>query len=256
MAPRFALHLSHPDTGLRIEECVYNNHLALRANGQCFRGRIGGRSGNSEEVLNFNWWAFRQGLLFDVIPVMRYGRAGERLSEPAADAIVNGEPLQRGTLKIGDRLEWRTTIVLVKEAVNPGPLVREQAERGRADDTTLEVFADWLEANGAPGAAEYTRGVLRKSDRERMEVLARQLPLGLRALIARGPIERCDRQCGQQWEALPIGAKEPWIKRCSQCQVDVSWCDNPQYMPPRGPVVFCPSALRRPGDLYPVHMVG
>lgn len=256
MALRFALHMSHPETGLRIEECVYNNHLALRANGQCFRGRIGGRAGNSEEVLNFNWWLPQQGLQFDVIPVTRYARGGERQQEAAEDAMVNGAPMQRGTLKVGDRLEWRGTIVLVKAAINPGPLVREQAERGRANDVTLEVFADWLEANGASGAAEYTRGVLHKADRARMEVLARQLPLGLRAMIARGPIERCDQNCQQRWEELPIGPKEPWLKKCDGCQQLIAWCDNPQYMTPRGPVVFCPSAERRAGDLYPVHMVG
>jgi hypothetical protein len=251
----FALHLSHPDTGLRIEECVYGNHLALRANGHCFRGRIGGRGGNSEEVLNFDWWYPQHGFNFAVIGVTRWV-GGQQQRGEGEPVILNGEPLQNGKLKVGDRLEWRDTIVLVKEALNPGPLVREQAERGRANDTTLEVFADWLEANGAAGAAEYTRGVIHQADRERLEVLARQLPLSLRAMIARGPIERCDRQCAQRWEALPIGPKETWLKRCGECQQHVSWCDNPQYMAPRGPVVFCPSALRRDGDLYPVHVVG
>ncbi|MFT3707868.1 MAG: hypothetical protein QM817_09445 [Archangium sp.] len=257
MAPatRIALHLAHPETGLRIEECVYFNHLVLRANGECFRGRIGGRMGNSEDLLQFNWWTPQHGFRADVISITRFV-GGNRTTEPGEPMLHNGEKTQSAVLKVGDRLEWRDTVILVKDIANPGSLVREQAERGRTNDTTLEVFADWLEANGAPTAAEYTRGVIHKTERERMEVLARQLPLSLRALIARGPIERCDRSCDQRWESLAIGKGDTWLKRCGTCKLDISWCDNPQYMSGRGPLVFCPSARRTSGDLYPVHVVG
>lgn len=249
-----ALHLQHPKFGLRVEECVYPNHLAFTVAGEPFRGRIGGRGGN-EETLDLNWWVrwwdAKSGVEFNVIDERR----GDQ-RRAATPARLNGTEAPRGQLNPGDRLEWRELVVLAKPVPYAGKRVREMTDLGRTDDAALEVFADWLEANGSPTAAEYARGVIHGADRERMEVLARQLPLSLRTRIARGVVERCERACGQRWKSLATDAEKPWLKKCARCAQEIAWCDNPQYMSARGPVVFCPSAERRDGDLFPMMVVG
>ncbi|MBL8917199.1 MAG: hypothetical protein JNM17_41225 [Archangium sp.] len=249
MTQTLALHITHAKPGLRIEECVYDNHLALRADGTYYRGRIGGWSGIPIELVNL-WWAPGE-LQFVVFEQTRPVPTG-----PAELPRVNGQPVKLGTLKAGDRLEWRGFTVLVKEVMAPEPALREQAERGRSDDATLEVLADWLEADGATLAAEWTRGVLHGADRERLAVIARQLPLSVRAMVSRGPIERCDSHCGQRWEDLPIADGPTCLRRCGRCALEVSWCDSSHDIPPGGPVAICPSAARAPNDLFSVHVVG
>lgn len=245
-----ALHISHPVSGLRIEECVYSGDLGLLPDGTSRRGRIGGRTMN-EEFLAFVWGNIQQ------LSLRAVGKRGGDVTTPAAPVTVNGRPHSaKDFLREGDRVEWRDFVILVKAPMIPGEHVQEMAERARTDDAAVEVIADWLEGNGSPVGAEYARAMLRPIDPAQLTPIALQLPLSLRASLARGRVEVCQRACSRRWESLPVGGPVPWKRACSDCGEVVSFCDAPDYRPRDVPIVICPSAERRAGDLRPMMVVG
>lgn len=242
-----ALHLSHVESGLHIEECLYPGHVYLSREGVAARFLPG------EGFVALSWYELRAEsveLQFLEKPPTRQKR------RVPVQWQIDGVMQRADVLKLGQRLEWNGWIVDVREVPLPGPKVREMSDRARGDDDALRVFCDWLEANGAVDAALFGRAMIETIPRDRLEVIARRVPTSVRALVARGPVERCERRCSQTWQSLAFDSSEPWKKSCATCSARVSFCDEPRSVPREGPVVISAQAQRSWGDLLGMPIVG
>jgi uncharacterized protein (TIGR02996 family) len=108
-----------------------------------------------------------------------------------------------------------------------------------ADAETRRLYADWLEANGAPVKAEFLRAqtamrTLSVDDpgfapaTQRLQELLPQTEIGWRARVAQGRIENCFvvvAQCPQRWDNLRP-TQDPKVRRCDYCQHNVRYCST------------------------------
>lgn len=250
----FALELIHPGHGTRRVEFVTPKRLALLTDGKTTLHRVGGR-GSSPEALYFQWWPIgRTPQPVREVSFHVAAARGHLSPAPPRLANLNGEQLTRGTLKHGDVLRWRDFRISVFE-IRP---LREpelaMVDAARTDDAALQVYADWLETRGATQSAEWARlavSALGEPEKARMNALAPRLGGSFRALVARGPVERCNQACDQRWEALPL-REEPCSRSCSKCALSVTWCEDAESARSvQGPVTLDPATPRTPGDLLP-----
>lgn len=257
--PRLTLHLSHPVGGLVIEDCLYDGFVCLHPTGFATRFAVRTRPDGFDEYLAFDWRRLAQdGLNFEVTGGRRDLPGGEVQRSLPTPVLTQEGGRVRGLAKLGDRFDWLDWAIVVKELAVPGPRLTEMSDRARTDDAALEVLADFLESGGSADAAAWARSMIHPMPIDQQLRLSRRLPLSLRALLARGPVERCARRCTQTWQALPLEAPEPWLRRCAQCQQAVAWCDapSPTRVPPQGPVVIAPCAERSSFDLLGMPIVG
>lgn len=246
----FALEIHHPKLGTFREECMHYNHLALSPEGRAWRGRIGHRGG-SPECLDLSWWHPNMGTGLSFSAIFERSFREER---EGVLPTLNGQQVKErhGPLEAGDQLTWREWTVRVSEVPLPGPQERAMAQAARRSDDAMQVYADWLESRGAVRSAEWARLSLDAAGNvERLRDLAKLVGLSFRALVARGPVERCGQRCAQRWEALDDG-EVPWRRPCAQCNREVSWCASTEVLASgSGPVVLDPATPRAPGDLLP-----
>ncbi|MBY0229725.1 MAG: TIGR02996 domain-containing protein [Gemmataceae bacterium] len=122
--------------------------------------------------------------------------------------------------------------------------------REKPDDAvTRLVYADWLDEQPGDEArrkAEYLRLEARlldaakrrrdgKPDKQELPLsvektrLALTLPSDWLALVARVPIENCQKvgyRCPQRWESLQLIDDEPRERFCGECGERVHWCES------------------------------
>ncbi|MDP1827734.1 MAG: hypothetical protein Q8L48_30960 [Archangium sp.] len=244
---RLALDVVHGGRTQRIE-FVSPRSLSFRQNGVVARNAHFGR-GAHPEMLFIQWWRPNDPPAFHVTT--------ERRPNPPKPETprLNGVLRDRGTLSAGDVLRWRDFTVSVSPLKRLSAPEWGMVEAARQSDAALHVYADWLETSGASALAQWARLVLAPGDVNRaaqLSSLAPQLGPSLRALVARGPVERCGHKgCAARWEGLSL-TEEPWVRNCGTCERPVSWCDDAETARAvQGPVVLDPATPRTPGDLLP-----
>ena len=124
-------------------------------------------------------------------------------------------------------------------------------EAARTSDASLLVYADWLESRGESDCAEWARLSLGPKERRgKMRELANRIGTDFRALVARGPVERCEKSCDRRWETLELSS-EPWRRNCTTCFNTVRWCSDVEAGRTlrTGAVVIEPAEPRRQYDL-------
>lgn len=233
---RLALELTHPVSGVRRIEFVSPRPVVLNREGGVESGDQ--HTGGDPELL-----------IFDP-PAVSFRLKGEaRWGGVKSPQLVelNGENVERGVVKPGDRLRWWDFELTVVELQPLSDAERTMVDAARTSDDALHVYADWLESNGESKRAEWARLMLSgKAD----HALVTRVGASFRALVTRAPIERCLVSCGQRWESLTLGA-DPCVRQCGQCMRAVTWCEDAAIA--RGlreePVVLDPAAPRSPGDL-------
>lgn len=248
MTSAFALVLEYLSMSTRRLEVFTPKAIHLFPNGQVQINAHFGR-GQHPEVLALNWWRPAEQPTFHAIAARGTGM-------PSQVPRLNGVLRDTGALTAGDLLTWHGFSVSVVSLETLEAPERPMVDAARSSDAALQVFADWLETNGASHRAEWTRLVLASPEdparAQRMEELASSLGPSFRAQVARGRIERCTRAgCPSRWEALPLRA-EPWLRPCATCERTVTWCpdaDTARDLP--GPVTLDPATPRRAGDLLP-----
>ena len=166
----------------------------------------------------------------------------------------NGTRAEKGQLTGGDVLRWYAYQLTARVPRQPSQAEWAMVEAARSNDSALLVYADWLESRGELEHAEWTRLSLQTTDaaKARMAELAKRVGTDFRALVARGPVERCFKNCGRRWENLPLH-NVPWSRSCRECS-QVTWCADSQAVRSLrlfGPVTLDPVTPRGPGDLRP-----
>jgi uncharacterized protein (TIGR02996 family) len=155
-----------------------------------------------------------------------------------------------------------------------------------ADDTSLLVYADWLEEQGdtiSSTKAEFLRLTVehtsgsgkknqRKKRRQRLQQFAISLDTAWLAIVSRLPIESCqgkrekaeseeasyaltfDYRCDRRWEDLN-STDEMAIRFCDACQHNVHYCDTIMEARKQASAGHCIAVdlgvIRREGDLLP-----
>lgn len=246
----FAVDLIHTKTGGRRVEFVTPKSLVLQADGRTSLGRVGGRNSHPEALFLQRHLPRELLISFHVV-----GARQVHDQKPPQLPLVNGAPLERGNLNHGDVVHWRDYRVTVSELRPLRAPEWAMVEAARSDDAALNVYADWLETGGAIQSAEWTRLTLSpRSEAElaRMNALALRVGGSFRALVSRGPVERCNEPvCGQRWEKLAL-RPEPWVRDCAACKRPVTWVEEPaSARSVHGPVTLDPATPRSPGDLLP-----
>lgn len=244
---RLAIDVVHPRGAQRLE-FVSPRSLSFLQDGQVRRNAHYGR-GAHPEMLFIQWWRPADPPTFHV-------STERRPSPPKPETPrLNGVLRDTGTLSPGDVLRWRDFTVTATELKRLTAPEWAMVEAARQSDAALQVYADWLETSGASALAQWARLVLAADDASRtarMNALTTQVGPSLRALVARGPVERCGRAgCTARWERLSLTG-DPWLRSCGTCERPVSWCDDADTARAvQGPVVLDPATPRAPGDLLP-----
>lgn len=140
------------------------------------------------------------------------------------------------------------------------------------DDGTRLVYADWLEARGDVGRAEFLRTVCKLAAptvnpkkvpalRERLMRLSTASEARWRALVARPELDGCAIEfrfkCPMKWSAL-ARTDDPAVRHCAACDRDVHFCASVgeirQHAAERHCVAFDP-ALRRNEVIVTYHQI-
>ena len=188
-------------------------------------------------------------LIFDPKPVAFRLKGERKWGGIKAPHLIelNGEYVESGVVKMGDRLRWWDYEISVVEVPKLSDEARAMVDASRTSDAALNVYADWLESNGAGKRAEWARLMLKgKIDR----TLLQHVGPSFRALVTRAAIERCPTACNQKWESLPLG-DDPCVRQCETCMKNVTWCEDASIARSlrEDPVVIDRAAPRTPGDL-------
>jgi uncharacterized protein (TIGR02996 family) len=188
-------------------------------------------------------------LIFDPPPVAFRLKGERKWGGIKAPHLVelNGEYVESGVVKIGDRLRWWDYEIKVVEVPKLSDEERAMVDASRTSDAALNVYADWLESHGAVKRAEWARLMLKgKID----QTLLQNVGPSFRALVTRARIERCSMSCNQSWESLPLG-EDPCVRNCLKCMRPVTWCEDASIARSlrEEPVVIDRAAPRSPGDL-------
>jgi uncharacterized protein (TIGR02996 family) len=169
----------------------------------------------------------------------------------------NGTRKEKGPLASGDVLHWHDHTVTVHATRQPTQEEWAMVEAARTNSAALLVYADWLETKGEKECAEWARLSLQDTPaaKTRMAELSARVGVDFRALVARGPVERCWKKCTQRWADLAL-LSEPWSRTCHTCSNSVKWCGDTEGARALrgGPVVLDPTTPRKPGDLIPPPM--
>lgn len=174
--------------------------------------------------------------------------------------VVNGQPAKRGVLEAGLVLTWQQLTVTVDTLEEPGDEERAMIDLAQHSAAAMNVYADWLEAQGELDLATWARLMLAPTSYARtsqLAALAGTVGVAFRARVSRGRIERCRQACRGAWEALEMGAHD--VQRsCTRCGERVNYCGALlEVHRDRGPVVIDPSIVRHEGDLdVPVIWLG
>lgn len=145
------------------------------------------------------------------------------------------------------------------------------------DDATREVYADWLEENGALSAAMMLRLDVRVRQITEEHPTHTELARALRGVasdveddwrreVARPMIEACgpdeplelDFECPKEWQKLDRGPN-PNVRVCRACQKNVTYCttisEARNIATAGGCVAVDPSLTRTKDDLQPPQLV-
>lgn len=164
----------------------------------------------------------------------------------------NGLRKEKGPIAPGDVLRWHDFTVTVGMTRAPTREEWTMIDAARTSDAALLVYADWLETMGQKDNAEWARLSLQDTPqaKARMAELSASVGVDFRALVARGPVERCWKNCNQRWSEFAL-LNEPWSRICRTCSNTVTWCADAEGARGlrMGPVVLDPTAPRKPGDL-------
>lgn len=141
-------------------------------------------------------------------------------------------------------------------------------------DTTLLVYADWLEERDDPEAAlkaEFLRLTVaeRAEDAQRLQQLAADLDTSWLAVVSRPRIENCGQKraetgrravlrfdflCDRRWEELDP-TEDQAVRFCDGCQQSVHYCDTIMEARRQTWAGHCIAVdlgvIRRQGDLEP-----
>ncbi len=149
------------------------------------------------------------------------------------------------------------------------------------DDTTLLVYADWLDEQGdavSVRRAEFLRvmvrlvtatkskGLMERKRRKRLQELAAELDTIWLALVTRVPVEYCGGKrleaggirfnfiCDQRWEEMRVTENRA-VRFCDGCQQNVHYCDTIHEARRHGQAGHCIAVdlgvIRHEGDLEP-----
>jgi hypothetical protein len=203
--------------------------------------------------LHFDWRPFLLGRPQTIRFVLDAGEPADP-TPPVIDGVPAAHAI--GTLPVGAVLRWRDFVITLREVRLASEAERAMANAARTSDDALRVYCDWLEQHGGAQSAEWARLVLAdpRARAARMADLGTRVGLSFRALVARGPVERCAKRCKRGWEELEP-QKLPWLRTCATCQETVNWCEDTVRLHWGGPVVIDPSVPREEDDLVPpVHL--
>lgn len=156
--------------------------------------------------------------------------------------------------------------------------LRKLLEQPNSDLTRL-VYADWLDEQQTPDSvakAEYLRliadGELAGSHTDRAAELARELDPHWLAVVAKLPVENCDRigepgvrmnalgvefeyECPKRWEELTPTGDGYGVRFCGACEKTVHYCKDADDVRVNANLGNCVAVElgvpRRPGDLEP-----
>lgn len=241
---RLALELTHPITGPQWIEFVSPIPVVLTREGEVKPGFE-------------NTYIDPELLIFDPPPVGFRLKGERKWGGIKAPHLVelNGEYVESAVVKIGDRLRWWDYELNVVEVPKLSEKEREMIDASRTSDAALDVYADWLESNGAGKNAEWARLMLKgRID----QTLLQHVGPSFRALVTRARIERCPTACNRNWESLPL-SEDPCVRECGSCMKKVTWCENASIARSlrEEPVVLDRAAPRSPGDIKrPSYVVG
>jgi uncharacterized protein (TIGR02996 family) len=152
------------------------------------------------------------------------------------------------------------------------------------DDTTLLVYADWLDEQGdavSVKRAEFLRVTVeiavskkgrgwKKARRRRLQELAAKLDTDWLALVSRLKVENCrgkhprlrslrfDFVCGRRWEEMQP-TEDTAVRFCNACEENVHYCDTIHEARQHAETGHCIAVdlgiIRRKGDLEPRRML-